>query len=460
MPAEQISKRLFNEPWAITSDWLQKMISIADRETDIVALEAKIGKKLEYSHTSTVRGNIAVIPIEGPIFPKANLFSRISGATSLEMIAQDMQSAIDNSQVKNIVIAANSPGGSIVGVDEMYTLISTSPKPVHLHIGGTGASALYWLGSGASSISLSPTSQVGSIGVVYITEKEDGESNTLEIISSASPRKRLNPETDEGRRAVQESVDKIAEVFISQVAAGRNVSTDVVKETFGKGGMLMGQDAVDAGMADNVLTFEELMASLSEQENNLYGENMTASELKEKHPDIYKAVFEAGVGSVKPSSSTEAEKEEKARLTAEVMELKEKLKTKDTDNAAIVARLNDLEKNDAIRRVAQAQAKAEAQAKAISEELLAESDIPTSLHGKVRSAVNMAEFFADDVLDADAFKLAMQAEVTDWSDRLKASAASLTGFGIAPEDGDSGSNAETDSAVDRLLAHIPSVAAA
>lgn len=471
MPSERIAKKLFGEPWAITSDWLQKIVAIADRETDISALEAKLGKKLEYAHVATVRGDIAVIPIDGVIFPKANLFSRISGATSLEMLAQDIQTANDNFDVNKIVLHVDSPGGNIIGIDEMYSLIRNSAKPIYAHITGMGASAAYWIIAGAKQISLSPASQVGSIGVVYITKKSNGESDELEIVNSASPRKRLDPETDEGRKAVQTAVDKFAEVFIADVAEGRNTSTDVVKQDFGKGGMLIGEDAVAIGMADKILTFEELMTELSGQsnKNNSFNEvnNMDAMELKEKHPDIYQAVFAEGEKAVTDGNQSQIAnlKKEKVDLTAKIEELDNELAAKSTANDEVYKRLKELEKNEAIRKVAdeerataEAKAKITAESITISKKLLEASDIPASLYTKVTSSAESVDTFIDkdNIFNSVGFEESLQAEIDDWSNRLKASSTALSGFGVAPTDSDADMNSvAVDKGVDRLLAHIP-----
>lgn len=453
MPTRRIAEKLFNEPWAISKEWMQKMVSIADRESDIEALEAKLGKPLDYTYEATVRGDTAVIPIDGPIFPKANMFSRMSGAVSLDMIAQDFQTAIDNPAIENIVLKIDSPGGSIVGVDEMYTLIKDSTKNVYAHISGMGASAAYWFASGAKEISISPTSSVGSIGVVSIYRKEGSEDETIEFVSSVSPRKRLDPETEEGGAMVMDAVNKVAEVFVDNVAQGRNTSPEDVTKNFGQGGMLIGQEALDAGMVDNVSTFEELMARLSGQNSSSYGENpMNKDELKAKHPEVYKAVHKEGVASANTESAeaTATLTSANEALAAENTQLKADAEKADGTNKENAKRIQNLEKNEAIRQAKNTAAVADL----LAGNVIGESDIPVSLHGKVRACVNHEDFIAEGVLNEKEFSAAVKEEVTDWATSFSQE-STLSGFGANGSEADENSDTiKTDQAVDNLMKHL------
>src|SRR5690606_15933700 len=82
-----------------------------------------------------------------------------------------------------------------------------------------------------------------------------------EVVSSQSPNKRPDVNTDKGRAGVQKIVDDLAEVFIRDVAKHRGVSSQTVIEKLGKGGVEVGKHAVKAGMADAVDQFENVLAS-------------------------------------------------------------------------------------------------------------------------------------------------------------------------------------------------------
>lgn len=259
-----------SRPWVIQQAALETILAIADRHGDPEALQAKTGRPLDNTRAVTMRDGIAVIPITGPIFRYANLFTEISGATSTQVLATDIQTALDNPYVRGIVLDIDSPGGEASGINELANLIRAgrSVKPIKAYGGGLMASAGYWLGSAADEIIVDETAMLGSIGVVmsYLdTTERDAKSGVrrVEIVSSASPDKRLDPATEEGRSKVQAIVDSLANLFVGAVAANRNTTAEKVLSDFGRGGVLIGQDAVMAGMADRTGSLETVIAELA-----------------------------------------------------------------------------------------------------------------------------------------------------------------------------------------------------
>lgn len=261
-----------SRPWLITADALENILVIAQRagETDLQALQTKLGRPLDNTRTVRMVDGVAVIPVTGPIFRYANLFTELSGATSTEVLATDIRAALDNPYVSGIALDINSPGGDAVGINELSGLIygARKRKPVIAYGGGTMASAAYWLGAAADSVVIDATAVVGSIGVVmsYLdTTKRDEKSDVQrrEIVSSASPDKRLDMNTDAGRAKVQEMVDAMAEVFVGAVAKYRGVTPEKVKSDFGRGGVLVGAAAKAAGMVDRIGSLDTVIADIA-----------------------------------------------------------------------------------------------------------------------------------------------------------------------------------------------------
>jgi ClpP class serine protease len=259
-----------SRPWLIQRESLETILAIAQRYGDPEALQARQGRPLDNTRTVTMRDGVAVIPVTGPVFRYANIFTEISGATSTGVLARDIQAAIDNPYVRGIVLDFNTPGGEATGINELANLIAAGrkQKPIKAYGGGTVASAGYWLASAADEIIIDETALLGSIGVVmsYLdTSARDAKSDvrTIEIVSSQSPDKRIDPATDEGRAKVQTIVDALADTFVSAVARNRGVSVDTVVSDFGRGGVLVGAAAVEAGMADRLGSLEAVIAELA-----------------------------------------------------------------------------------------------------------------------------------------------------------------------------------------------------
>ncbi|NWD49027.1 S49 family peptidase [Pseudomonas gingeri] len=260
------------QPWLMLPDALDNLMSIADRQGDPEALEARLGKALDNTRSVTMRNGVAIIPVTGPIFRYANMFTRISGATSTAVLATDLQTALDDPKVKAIVLQVDSPGGEANGINELADMIHSArdKKRIVSYVGGSGASAAYWLASAASEVIVDDTALLGSIGVVLNVSvtKDDGGKKSYEIVSSTAPNKRPNIETEEGRAEIAKTVDALADVFVSKVARNLGVSADKVPEMGGHGGLKVGADAVASGLAHRVGSLESVIAELAGPASN------------------------------------------------------------------------------------------------------------------------------------------------------------------------------------------------
>jgi capsid assembly protease len=256
-------------PWAITPETLQTILEIASREhiPDLEAVAAKRAARLPGTEEGRLREDrVAVIPVQGPIFRRADLFSDISGATTVESLAKDFNAALSNPDVKAILLEIDSPGGEVAGINEFAGMIHAArgKKPVVAYADGLAASAAYWIASAADEIVCEPTAILGSIGVVSTVPNPAARSaREIQFVSSQSPNKRPDPNTDAGRATIQGLVDSLAAVFVSTVARNRGVSEETVVSDYGRGGVLVGQKAVEAGLADRLGTFEGLVGELA-----------------------------------------------------------------------------------------------------------------------------------------------------------------------------------------------------
>lgn len=302
MDHKRILAAIQSELWAITPDALQKIVAVAQGFGDPEAVAAKLGKPLTNTRTVTVREGVAIVPVIGPIFRYANLFSMISGASSIEMLATDLQAAVDNPDIKSIILEIDSPGGQVAGVSEFAAQIraASAIKPITAYISDIGASAAYWIASAAGSIVASDTARIGSIGVV-MQASIGNEDGSIKFISSQSPLKHAEPTTDKGRLQYQKTVDALAEVFIGAVADYRGTTREAVIANYGSGGVMIAADAISAGMADKLGSLESLIAQLSSGKNistktgkNIMSKEITRDTIASDYPDIAKAFTDDG----------------------------------------------------------------------------------------------------------------------------------------------------------------------
>lgn len=315
----RIWNRIAGEPWAITETALHTILEIASRENESPqAVAAKLGRNLQNTYSVTERDGVAIIPVTGPLFRYANLFTMISGASSYELIARDFTAALENPQIKGIILDIDSPGGEVNGVSELSNMVfaARGKKPVVAYASGDAASGAYWIASAADEIVVSETSALGSIGVVGMYQGKSGKSaEAVEIVSSQSPHKRLDPTTDDGRSRLQIRIDSMADVFIETIARNRNVSAENVQNHYGGGDVMIGAKAVSAGLADRIGSLEGLIAELSSPKKSPQTEGffnaqnqppstqekkpMDIETLKKDHPDLVATLTREGASAEK-----------------------------------------------------------------------------------------------------------------------------------------------------------------
>jgi len=270
---------IMNSPWAMTPTMLYEVRGIYEthlrgEKIDIAGVEARLGRELnnETKDYEVING-VAVIPVIGAIAKRMNLFSRISGGVSTELLGNQIEHALDDNSVKAIVLEIDSPGGTVDGTfdlaDEVYS--KRGNKPIVAFASGLMASAAYAIGSAADEIYISgATTTVGSIGVVAThvdvsaAEKSRG-TKTTEITAGKYKRvsTQYEPLSKDGRADIQATVDYLYSIFVDRVALFRGVSTETVIEDMADGRLFIGQQAIDAGLVDGVSTLDALIENLS-----------------------------------------------------------------------------------------------------------------------------------------------------------------------------------------------------
>lgn len=231
----------------------------------------------------TIDGETAFIDITGPLSRKGpDYWDRLygEGGTSYALIIEALKLAVEDEGVKEIRLKMNTPGGTVDGVDEVAQMVAFSrkKKKVIAENHGMIASGGYWIASQASKIvAMSPGAETGSIGVIIVgydftdALKKIGIKKHF-IVSENAPRKVATLETKKGRNILQDRVDSIERVFMSRIAEGRKISIEVVRETFGRGDVLIAKDpdsdkkdALSVGMIDAV---EGAISVVAVEENN------------------------------------------------------------------------------------------------------------------------------------------------------------------------------------------------
>ncbi len=262
--------------WAILEEHLALMAAITDRDLEnrdsmVKAIESRFGEQLPGTRDTMVKDGIAVVPIMGPLFRFANVFTDFSGATSFEVLQDDVQTVMADDGIDQVVFHINSPGGEVDGTSETAALIRSfrGHKPMTAFIAHLGASGALWLAAAADRVVAADTAIVGSIGVVASAVDRTGRDaqqgiRRMKFISSQSPLKQADVFSDDdqeqaaARAEVQRMVDTLAAVFIAQVAEDRGMTVKAVEAT--DGAVFVGQEALEVGLVDEIGTLESLIS--------------------------------------------------------------------------------------------------------------------------------------------------------------------------------------------------------
>ena len=270
----RIVHALLGMAWAVEAD---KLAAIAE----FISIRAVLAQPIpsdaleKYAAAprplASVRDSVAVLPLHGVLGHRLNLMSAMSGGTSTEQLGRDLDSLAADPSVSAIVLDIDSPGGTVAGTPELAAKITAarSSKPVIAVANARAASAAYWLASQASELVVTPSGEVGSIGVVGMHRdmskalEQEGIATTLiaagKYKTEGNP---FGPLSEEARAAFQQTVDDAYGQFVSAVAVGRKVDEQQVRDGFGQGRMVGARAAVRQGMADRIATLDETVTRM------------------------------------------------------------------------------------------------------------------------------------------------------------------------------------------------------
>ena len=287
-------------PWAIQPDMLREIRGIYEThlcgdKIDLAGVEARLGQPLQNEEQGfEVVDGVAIVPIHGVIAKRMNMFSRISGGASTQLVERDIRDAIADPSVNAIVLDIDSPGGTVDGTSELADAVFNlrGEKPIVAFANGLMASAAYYIGAAADGIYVSGEQAiVGSIGVVSthidVSGAEEKEGvKTTEIFAGKFKRidSAYKPLSEAGLEYIQAGVDYMYSVFVTDVAKFRGVSVDTVLEDMADGRIFIGQQAVDAGLVDGISTLDSLIADLAN--GQIIGQSVAGAVVDIEKPEI------------------------------------------------------------------------------------------------------------------------------------------------------------------------------
>jgi protease-4 len=177
-----------------------------------------------------------------------------------------LQTALEDDEVKGVVLAVDSPGGEVTASDIIYNevLKVQKKKPVVVAMSSLGASGAYYLACAADWIVANPTTFTGSIGVIIQSLNYEGLFDKVGldavVFKSGKFKDMLSgsrPLTPEEGAYVEGMVKQVYERFLGIVASSRALEADELRDTLADGRILTGRDAKEAGLVDQLGYLED-----------------------------------------------------------------------------------------------------------------------------------------------------------------------------------------------------------
>jgi len=232
-----------------------------------------------------VENGAAIIPVRGVLVTDGAFVGGRWGVTSYEGLRAELRRAAEDPKVSKIVLAINSPGGMVAGIDSAAAAIGAARarKPVVAMVEGMAASGGYWLAAQAHEIVVSPLSEVGSIGVIATHVDASaalaGAGLDVSLIHSGAHKVDGNPFEplpDNVRADMQADVDRLRNAFAAAIAAGRGarLSADAALATEAQ--VYPAAEAVRIGLADRVGTLEDVLGSSPASRASYSGSSVAA----------------------------------------------------------------------------------------------------------------------------------------------------------------------------------------
>lgn len=199
-----------------------------------------------------LRDKVALVRIEGPILDSKNAVDELTD------YAKDPS-------IKALVLRVDSPGGAVAPSQEIFEEVrkAASRKNVVVSMGAIAASGGYYISAPATRIVANPGTLTGSIGVIMEIPNVEGLLDKVgiktQVIKSgrhkdlASAFRELGTEE---RQILQGVLDDVHEQFIVDVAEGRQLPVQEVRE-LADGRIFTGRQAMEIGLVDELGNLED-----------------------------------------------------------------------------------------------------------------------------------------------------------------------------------------------------------
>lgn len=262
---ELINDRILNGDFVFSEPYQMEKFHLIDKlayEEDIFNTIKK--KKLipieKYQETKiNSLEKIAIIYGEGSILLSSEKGS-IGNSITPDKISNEIDKALENPEIKGIVLRLNSPGGSALASNIIHHKLkeANKQKPIYISVGGVAASGGYYIAVSGNKIFADKESITGSIGVVSLIPNFNGLMKKLDINIETVKKGKYSDLfsltkdfTEEDEEKIYASSFKVYSEFLDIVAQGRELDRDYV-HSIAQGKVWLGEEAKNLKLIDEI----------------------------------------------------------------------------------------------------------------------------------------------------------------------------------------------------------------
>lgn len=225
------------------------------------------------------KARVAIIPISGDI--SGDILGPAQFSNTTRYISEALALAKEEKNLVAVIFYINSNGGEAIASEQGYRLIKQFREQeqnvsVVAYVSQGAFSGVYYLALGAGKIIVDPAAEVGNIGVIMhsMNTYEIGRLfGVKEITIKTGPHKDAGNQWKEDNAAdramMQHSADVMFRRFLGAVSESRKIALPTLEQESKKqngitsGAWFGAEDAHAKGLADEVMTIEELMSSIA-----------------------------------------------------------------------------------------------------------------------------------------------------------------------------------------------------
>lgn len=225
-----------------------RMVSVANYDS---------GDRLEKSSVDK-NNTIAIVYASGAIYAGKNNNPFDQENIHAKNLIKEIKKAREDDDIKAIILRIDSPGGSVIGSEEIWAEIirTRKVKPVYASMSDVAASGGYYIAMACDTIVAHPATITGSIGVILAIPNVAGTMDkigvTIDTVSTGSSSQFMNPMmkfTEADKATLRNLSAPIYRRFVQRVADARKKTFEETR-LVARGRVWTGEAAKKAGLID------------------------------------------------------------------------------------------------------------------------------------------------------------------------------------------------------------------